>query len=610
VGRSAVAPLTNNELPVLPATFVDPSLASGVVYSVPSHAPVDWLALRDLQGDQALLREYGLSLTAIESLDPVSMIDLEGYGDHPAIEVCERLGCVDQNDPKAEEATEIVYSREFHMGVLKDNCLEFSGLPVREAKDRVREELLSKNLAAGLHDLTDTVICRSGDRCIVKVIKDQWFLKYSDEGWKAAARDAISGMAFYPPELKELFRHYVDWYRDWACTRRTGLGTPFPYDKDWIVETLSDSTVYMAFYIVSKHYNEGSIRAEDLSDEFFDYVILGIGDVREVSLKTGIALDVLEDIRNDFLYWYPVDLRCSATDLVGNHLTFYIFHHTALFPSELWPRGVTVNGYLQFEGQPMSKSRGWFIRMRDAVETYGADATRLTLLLSGEDLDDPDWRRRNAEAVSARVKALYGMVQRRMTDAEPSPAGAFERILLSKLQRTIESVTESLDIMKTASAARTVFYDMYNDLRGYLSLREISDRDTLTRFVETWVKLLQPFAPCLAEEIWHSVCGKEGLVSSESWPDIDVNLVSPKDEAVESYLTRALDDAKKILKALPQTPSKMTFYVAAPWKWRVTRLVLAGVSEGAKMGSVISRALKTARDVEPKEISRLVQELY
>jgi leucyl-tRNA synthetase len=208
------------------------------------------------------------------------------------------------------------------------------------------------------------------------------------------------------------------------------------------------------------------------------------------------------------------------------------------------------------------------------------------------------------------VRALYGMVQRGMTDAEPLPTGAFERILLSKLQRRIESVTENLDVMKTASAARTVFYDMYNDLREYLNLRETADRDTLTRFVETWARFLQPFAPFLGEEIWHSVCGKEGLVSSEGWPSIDVNLVSPKDEAVESYLNRALDDVKKILKALPQTPSKMTFYVAAPWKWRVTRLVLAGVSEGVKIRSIISRALKEVSEVEPKEISRLVQELY
>ena len=75
-------------------------------------------------------------------------------------------------------------------------------------------------------------------------------------------------------------------------------------------------------------------------------------------------------------------------------------------------------------------------------------------------------------------------------------------------------------------------------------------------------------------------------------------------------LNKVVDDAKEILKALPQTPNSMTLYVAAPWKWRVTQLVLAGVSEGAEMGSVMSRALKKASEVEAKEISRLVRELY
>jgi len=610
IGRSAVGPLAERELPILPATFVDPSLVSGVVYSVPSHAPVDWLALRDLRNDRALQREFGLSSTDIESLEPLSIIDLPGYGEHPAIAVCERLGVVDQNDPKAEEATEIVYSREFHTGIMKANCLEFSGLPVTEAKERVREELLSKNLAATLYDLPGRAICKSSDRCIVKVIEDQWFLRYSDEQWKVDAKDAISAMTFYPPELRELFLHYVDWYRDWACTRRTGLGTPFPYDKNWIVETLTDSTVYMAFYIIARHYNEGKIPTENLGDEFFDYVTKGVGDAQEISRSSGVSSDTLEEIKHDFIYWYPVDLRGSAKDLLGNHLTFYIFHHTALFPRELWPRGITVNGYLQLEGNLMSKSKGWFIPMRDAIETYGADATRLTLLLGGEDLDDPDWRRRNAEAVSARVKALYGMVQRGIADSEAAAVGAFERILLSKLQRRIESITKNLDVMKTASAARIVFYDMYNDLREYLNLTERGERDTLARYVNNWARLLQPFAPFLAEEIWRSVCSRESLISSEEWPRMKLDLVSPRDEAVEIYLNKVVDDAKEILKALPHVPNSMTLYVAAPWKWRVTQLVLAGVSEGAEMGSVMSRALKEVSEVEPKEISRLVQELY
>lgn len=53
-------------------------------------------------------------------------------------------------------------------------------------------------------------------------------------------------------------------------------------------------------------------------------------------------------MRKEFLYWYPVDLRCSGKDLIQNHLTFYIYIHTAIWPDneELWPKGIRANGHL------------------------------------------------------------------------------------------------------------------------------------------------------------------------------------------------------------------------------------------------------------------------
>ena len=100
-------------------------------------------------------------------------------------------------------------------------------------------------------------------------------------------------------------------------------------------------------------------------------------------------------MREEFLYWYPMDLRNSAKELVPNHLTFCIFHHAALFPPEQWPRAMGVNGMLMIEGKQMHKSKGNFITMKGAVDKYGADATRCALMLGAEGMDDPDWRAEN-----------------------------------------------------------------------------------------------------------------------------------------------------------------------------------------------------------------------
>jgi leucyl-tRNA synthetase len=284
VGKLVVVPLINRLIPILPARFVDPELATGVVYSVPAHAPYDWMALKELKDSLDSLPENIRRL--VEPLHPISIIKVEGYGEHPAVEICEKMNIKSQDDPALEEATREIYSHEYHSGVMKDECVHIAGLRVVEAKEEIKRILAENGLGDRMYDLPELVICRCGTRCIVKILSDQWSLKYSDEEWKRAAKEAIGRMAFYPEEVRKQFLYYVDWYRDWPCTRKTGLGTPFPYDTKWIVETLTDSTIYMAYYTIAKYLESGAFKPEQLSPEVFDYIFLNKGDPGHVASAT------------------------------------------------------------------------------------------------------------------------------------------------------------------------------------------------------------------------------------------------------------------------------------------------------------------------------------
>jgi leucyl-tRNA synthetase len=68
-----------------------------------------------------------------------------------------------------------------------------------------------------------------------------------------------------------------------------------------------------------------------LSLEVLDYVFLGKGEAPALSKKYGVEAALLEEMRGEFEYWMPVDLRVSGKDLIPNHLTFFIFQHTAVF---------------------------------------------------------------------------------------------------------------------------------------------------------------------------------------------------------------------------------------------------------------------------------------
>ncbi|MHA1355253.1 MAG: leucine--tRNA ligase, partial [Candidatus Heimdallarchaeota archaeon] len=90
--------------------------------------------------------------------------------------------------------------------------------------------------------------------------------------WKKKAHDHLAKMTIYPPDARQAFEYTIDWLNDKACARKSGLGTKLPWDPEWIVETLSDSTVYMAYYTIARIINEKDIQPEQLPNEIFDYL--------------------------------------------------------------------------------------------------------------------------------------------------------------------------------------------------------------------------------------------------------------------------------------------------------------------------------------------------
>ncbi|MEM3079955.1 MAG: leucine--tRNA ligase, partial [Thermoproteota archaeon] len=564
VGKMAEAVFTSSRVPVLPASFVDPSLGTGVVYSVPAHAPYDYMALEDLKRNEAILKEYRLDPGEIRSIKPISMITTEKYGSNPSEKLVAELEIKNQADPKLEEATSLVYKEEFHKGVTLSNCGRFSGLPVQKAKELVIEEMKKTGAGDEFLELPSPVVCRCGTRCHVKILGDQYLLRYSWPEWKAKALKALERMSIYPKEVRENFIYFINWYDDWAFTRTSGLGTPVPWLPGHIVETLSDSTVYMAYYIISKYVNNGMLKPENLTEEFYDYVLLGIGVPEEVEGKTGVPAVFLKRLRHEFDYWYPVDLRNSGKDLVANHLTFYIFHHVAIFPEEKWPRQISVNGFLRIEGQPMHKSRGIFISLRDAVEKYGSDATRITLLLSAEGLEDPNWEGEKARKNIELLRSIYGFILSLLEEKGSACNGHMEDWLRNAVRKRVKNITEALENMQIREATSEALYGLRTDLRWYLRRVGEPDSEALKEAAETWLNLLYPFTPHLAEELW-SKLGEETLLVNFPWPRIVEADETPL--LLEKYLEGLVEDTYQILKAMKKTSlTRLRIIIAAEWK--------------------------------------------
>ncbi|RLI92412.1 MAG: leucine--tRNA ligase [Candidatus Altiarchaeales archaeon] len=595
IGKFCRDPINDREIPILPAEFVDPDYATGVVMSVPAHAPYDYVALRDIGSD----------------IKPIVIIESDDNEKIPAKDIVERMNIKNQRDSKLEEATEILYREEYAKGRMKKSIERYGNMSVRECRERLSRDLIKSNHGDLFYEFSKRpVVCRCGTRCFVKILKDQWFLRYSDEKWKEKAHECLSEMNIIPKEIRQNFQYFIDWLKDWACTRRVGLGTVLPWDRKWIVEPLSDSTIYMSYYTISHHLRK--INSELLSDEFFDYVFLGNGDADKISKNLGIPREKLNEIRNEFAYWYPAEWRLSAKDLVGNHLTFHIFHHTAIFPKKYWPRGIVVFGMGLLDGQKMSSSKGNIILLSDAIEKYGGDTVRLFLMSNAEPWQDFDWRDPLVKNTLKKLKQFYDHVNYAITLNNDIPLRRIDRWLLSRFEETIMKTINSLENFQIRKALQHAFFDVLNDLAWY-SRRCKPNSRVLRKIADKWVRLMAPFIPFTCEELW-SRMNKDGFVSIAEYPTYDKEKIDHEVLFGEELIRNLIDDIQKIMRVTKVKAKKIYLYIAEDWKRELFKSIKNGesISEIMKKEFVKgneSDAIRIIKRIRPDEIPEYVFDL-
>ena len=618
IGKSATNPMTGAAVIVLPAEFVDPESATGVVMSVPAHAPYDYQALVDLEGNPELLSKFGIGRDVVAKLSPIGVVTLEGYSDAPAVDVVRRFGIKDQTDPKLEEATTEVYSKEFHSGRMRKDTGAYAGLSVSEARDRVRDDLVTRGGADVMYEIINRpVTCRCGAQCLVKMFENQWFINYADAKWKELARECLKSMSILPEEFRTEIDYAIGWLREKACARKSGLGTRLPWDKEWIIESLSDSVIYMAYYTLAKHINRLRLRPEQFSDDVLDYLLLGQGDVEKLAKSVDIEASKLKEIREEFAYFYPVDSRHSGRDLIPNHLTFYIFNHAAIFTREKWPRQIVTNGSVLMEHAKMSKSFGNIIPLRDAVAQHGPDAVRLSTVSAAELIQDVEFSDESAESLRERIERMYAHAQS-IVEAGPlkgpmEHGGNEEKWMLSRLQSCIRDTTAAMDKLRTREAVHHALYELEQDLSWYMrraTARSGVNPEVVSRVLDVRVRLMAPFTPFISEAIW-SLMGKQEFVSTAAWPQPNMALMDERSEEVESLVRTTVEDVASILKTTGLSVKKLYLYNAAEWKWRLYLKAL----EIASKGSVGVPELMKAASADPvlkermKEISKLAPRL-
>jgi len=622
MGLALSAPLAHHKkIYTLPMLTIKEDKGTGVVTSVPSDSPDDWAALRDLVNKQPLREKYEVTDEMVLPFQPVPIIDIPGYGDLAAVTVVDKLKIQSQNDKdKLAEAKEMVYLKGFYEGKMVVG--DHKGKSVQEAKPLIRDELLAAGQAVVYKEPEKTVISRSGEECVVSLC-DQWYLDYGETEWRALTQKAVDQLNTFSEEVKKNFNSTLDWLKEHACSRTYGLGSKLPWDENWLIESLSDSTIYMAYYTVAHLLqgdtlrgtgpNAASVTAEQMTPEVWDYILLS-GPLP----KTPIPKSTLDKMKREFEYWYPLDLRVSGKDLVPNHLTYAVYNHVAMWPDseDKWIQGIRANGHLLLNSEKMSKSTGNFMTLSDAIDAYSADGMRFALADAGDSVEDANFVSETANAAILKLYTLIEWVKEVLADKtlRCNDDTFHDRVFASEINLKLNETAENYEKLLFKEALKSGFFelqgarDKYRELCGEAGM----SKPLVLRYLEVQAIMLSPVCPHICDHVW-SLLGKEGTILNSSWPkagEVDLTVIQQSD-----YLTEASRDFRLKLKNLanakpkkgaapaPTTPpTHATVYVAKSYPaWQCVVLdVLRDMYKGDKNTVVDNKAVSVEMGKKPE----------
>jgi valyl-tRNA synthetase len=498
VGKMFALPLSSREIPLIADDYAQAEFGTGAVKVTPAHDPNDY--------------EAGLR----HNLPQITVIGFDG---NMAPEAGERYAGLDRYEARA-----LVVADLEELGLLEKTEDHKHNVPTCERCHTTIEPLLS----------------------------DQWFMKMAGTEIVQRAIDVVENdeTTFVPTRYKKAYLDWMTGIRDWALSRQLWWGHRIPiYYKP-------DGT-----YVAARNWDEAVARAgtdqliqdEDVLDTWFSSALWPFATMGWPAQTPDLA------------YFYPTDMLTTAGEILRLWVARMLM--TGLeFMGEKPFQDVYIHAtVLDSKGRRMSKSKGNGIDPVDMIEKYGADALRFSLLRlasKGQDIKFsesrvPESRNFGNKIWNAARFVLMNMGPNPTTSGAPGATAPDslrrkgeqkslpERWILSRLQRTIQTVNDSLasyDMDDACSALYEFVWNEYCDwfvelskpaLQGEDGPEKDAARKTLYAVLETTLRLLHPIMPFVTEEIWHNLphTNENESISIAPYPIADEILLDPKAEA-------------------------------------------------------------------------------
>ncbi|MCW2967161.1 MAG: Isoleucine--tRNA ligase, partial [Solirubrobacteraceae bacterium] len=365
------------------------------------------------------------------------------------------------------------------------------------------------------------------------------------------------------------FGNWLETNVDWALSRERYWGTPLPV---WRCE---EGHIHCVGSFDELEELSG-VRLEDPHRPFVDEVGFPCPQCTRRMTRVPEVIDVWFDSgcmpfaqhhapfenAERFEARFPADFICEALDQTRGWFYSLLAVSTLLFDRSSYEDVVCLGLLVDGEGQKMSKSKGNVVVPWEVIDAYGADAMRWYFFTSKYPWDG---YRFSTEAVGEQVRLFlkqlwntyrYPTIYTREKETQPTD---LDRWILSRLAATVETVTERMDAFDATAAGRAIG-ELVDDLSNWYLRRsrrrfwegESAAFDTLETCLLTVAKLLAPFCPFVADEIYDNLDGTEPSVHLCDWPE-----AGERDAALEEAMAIARETVRLGLNARGQAKIKL-----------------------------------------------------
>jgi leucyl-tRNA synthetase len=376
------------------------------------------------------------------------------------------------------------------------------------------------------------VISRTNNECVV-AYSDQWFINYGDAELKEKVNEYLENNFKAIPSVLTDLKIATNWLAEWPCSRNYGLGSYIPNTTD-LIDSLSDSTIYMAYYTIANRVE--NLPIEFVNNDMWNYVFL---DKQFISTNNEEYDNIIHMMKKEFEYWYPVDIRVSGKDLIPNHLTMALFNHYAIWGDfNKMPKEYIINGYLMLDNQKMSKSTGNFKTLRDAICEYGVNVLRFVLASSnsGNGTDDGNFMTELCEPVANKLFREMEFIMGEKGGEKIGELTFFDKVFLSQIGKYMEDAYNSY-INNKYRFAITSFYQLRNAKNIYIENCNKCGYKIKENLIEIYCKnIMQCIYPICPHWVEYIILKTNKYHESRYW---NKQTVEYKKEA---YLFDILDD--------------------------------------------------------------------